>query len=130
MSKDCKARAARRRKDEAFKREAMCLWKSSGRAAETTAGELALRVIQQYEWRKEFPDTPRPWAGAPPKTMARLQAANDRLRQEVTCPTDQREILKNHGHIPAYRPLSRPWSPRVDWTGCRITAWLGFKQNP
>ena len=106
MNKDSKAGATPRRYDEAFKREAVRLWKSSGKAAETTARELGLRVFQLYDWRKEFRDTPPPGAAAPPKTMAGLQAENERLRQEVARLTEQREILKKAAGILSEPPRS------------------------
>ena len=40
------------RKDDAFKREAIRLWKSSGRSAETTARELGISVFQLYDWNR------------------------------------------------------------------------------
>ncbi len=106
MNKNSKAGATPRRYDEAFKREAVRLWRSSGKAAETTAWELGVSVFQLYDWGKEFRDTPPPGAAAPPKTKAGLQAENDRLRQEVTRLTEQREILKKAAGVLSEPPRS------------------------
>lgn len=99
MKKDRQTGATPRRYDDAFRQEAVRLWRNSGKAAEHTARELGISVFQLYDWRKACPDTPPPGAAAPPRTMAGLQAENERLRQEVTRLTEQREILKKAAGI-------------------------------
>lgn len=50
MTKKKEAGATPRQYDEAFKQEAVRLWRSSGRAAEHTARELGISVFNLYEW--------------------------------------------------------------------------------
>jgi len=49
MTKKKDSGATPRQYDEAFKREAVRLWKSSGKAAEKTARELGISVFYLYE---------------------------------------------------------------------------------
>ena len=41
-----------RKYDDAFRREAVRLWKSSGRSAELTARDLGISVFQLYDWNR------------------------------------------------------------------------------
>jgi hypothetical protein len=41
------------RNDEAFKWEAVRLWQTSGRSAESMAGELGISVLTLNEWGQE-----------------------------------------------------------------------------
>jgi transposase len=105
--KERPAEAPPRRYDAAFKVQAVRLWKSSGRAAERVAQELGVSVFDLYRWRKEqIKNPPPPGVGAPPRTMAGLEAENDRLRQEVARLTEQREILKKAAGILSEPPRS------------------------
>lgn len=67
MTKKKEAGARPRRYDEAFKQEAVRLWKSSGRSAEPTGS---------------------------PVSKEDLVAENERLRRELSRITEQRDILK------------------------------------
>jgi transposase len=112
MKKEDEARATPRRYDEAFKQEAVRLWITSGRSAETTARELGLSVFDLYKWRKTYAIPPLGAAPPAPKTMAGLQSENERLRREVERLTEQRDILKKAAGI-----LSEP--PRSGMPGSR-----------
>jgi transposase-like protein len=54
-----------RRHDDTFKREAVRLWKSSGRSAETTARELGISVFQLYDWNRAGQPTRAAGVAAP-----------------------------------------------------------------
>lgn len=89
--------------DEAFRREAIRLWKSSGRSAELTARELGLSVFQLYEWNRGAAE--RRAAAAPPllevksKSKEALEEEVTRLQRELARVTDQRDILKKAAGI-------------------------------
>ena len=76
-----------------FKREAVRLWKSSGRPAATVARELGLRRNHLYKWQTELEahgDAAFPGKGRRPSSedeLTRLRRENARLREE-------RDILK------------------------------------
>ena len=93
------------RYDEAFKQEAVRLWLSSGRSAQTTAQELGLKADDLYRW-KQAGQAPRS-AGATglPEGKEALQAEVVRLRGEVTRLTEQRDILKKAAGILCELPL-------------------------
>ncbi len=73
------------RHDQAFRQQAVRMWKQSGRSAELTARELGISVFQL---RLESSDS---------KEV--LQAENERLRQELARITEQRDILKKAAGI-------------------------------
>lgn len=89
--------------DEAFRREAIRLWKTSGKSAELTARELGLSVFQLYEWNRGT--GPRRAAASDPFPDLRSgskEALHDevlRLRRELTRVTEQRDILKKAAGI-------------------------------
>jgi transposase len=89
--------------DEAFRREAIRLWKTSGKSAELTARELGLSVFQLYEWNRGT--GPRRAAASDPFPDLRSEskeALHDevmRLRRELTRITEQRDILKKAAGI-------------------------------
>ena len=89
MTAKKQAGATPRQFDEAFKQEAVRLWRTSGRSAEATAQELGISVFNLYKWGRE-----------------ELQAEVERLRLELDRMTEQRDILKKAAGI-----LSEP-SPR------------------
>jgi transposase len=114
MTKQKEAGARPEQYDEAFKREAVRLWRSSGRAAEHTARELGISVFRLYEWRKQVDRAPRA-AGAPgsPVSKEELQAENERLRHELARITEQRDILKKAaGILSEPSPSGMPGSKR------------------
>ena len=91
--------ATSRRYDETFKREAIRLWKSSGRSAETTARELGISVFQLYDWNRAGQPTRAAGVAVLPESKESLQAENERLRAELGRITEQRDILKKAAGI-------------------------------
>ena len=106
MKPESRDGARPRRYDEAFKREAVRLWQSSGRMAETVARELGLSVFQLYEWRKQERAAPGGGAAPLPERKEELQAEVRRLRQELARVTEQRDILKKAAGILSEPPPS------------------------
>ncbi|MEI6862264.1 MAG: transposase, partial [Verrucomicrobiota bacterium] len=93
MTNQLKAGATPRRYDEAFRREAVRLWRSSGRAAEHTARELGISVFNLYDWGKQVGRATRAAGSAGlPVGKEELQAENERLRRELARMTEQRDI--------------------------------------
>ena len=87
------------RHDEAFRQQAVRMWKQSGKSAELTARELGISVFQLYDWnRKGQPDRVAGLA-APFDSKEALQAENERLRQELARITEQRDILNKAAGI-------------------------------
>lgn len=87
------------RYDEAFRREAVRMWKSSGRSAEVTARELGISVFQLYEWNR---GSGKRGAAAPvrlPESKEDLEEEVVRLRKELARITEQRDILKKAAGI-------------------------------
>lgn len=97
------AEATPRVYDEAFRREAIRLWKSSGKSAELTARELGLSVFQLYEWNRGAGPRRRPASRPLPDLKAEsketLHEEVMRLRGELTRVTEQRDILKKAAGI-------------------------------
>jgi transposase len=91
--------ATPRRYDEAFKREAIRLWKSSGRSAETTARELGISVFQLYDWNRAGQPARAAGVAVLPESKESLQAEVERLRAELARITEQRDILKKAAGI-------------------------------
>jgi transposase len=101
------AGATPRRYDEAFKQEAVRLWLSGRRSAESVARELGISVFQLYDWKKRQ-QWGAPGGGAPevPESKEGMRAEILRLRQEVTRITEQRDILKKAAGILSEPPRS------------------------
>lgn len=85
--------------DEAFRQQAVRLWKQSGKSAELTARELGISVFQLYEWNRKGQPERRPAPAAPFDSKETLQAENERLRRELARITEQRDILKKAAGI-------------------------------
>jgi transposase len=107
------AGAMPRQYDEAFKQEAVRLWKKSGRSAETTARELGISAFNLYKWGREGVPPRAAGAARPPESKEELQAKVERLEREVVRLTEQRDILKKAAGIlsepsPSGMPKSRP----------------------
>lgn len=100
MTKQKEAGATPRRYDEAFKQEAVRLWKGSGRSAEQTAQELGISVFNLYAWGQRADQSARV-AGTTglPVSKEELVAENARLRRELSRITEQRDILKKAAGI-------------------------------
>ena len=101
--------ATPQRYDAAFRREAIRLWKSSGKSAEITARELGISVFQLYDWNRGHGSSRAADSTRVPDlnqaSKAALQDEVVRLRKELARVTDQRDILKKAAGI-----LSEPSS--------------------
>ena len=85
----------RRQFDEAFKREAVQNWLTSGKSAEVIAQELGLKANLLYAWKKRFAAAAGGWAAvAKPGPPADLQTQLDATRRELSRVREQRDILK------------------------------------
>jgi transposase len=98
--------ATRRRKfTEQYRRDAVELWRSSGRSAGEIARQLGIRAELLYRWSNR----PRPpGAGAPasaPRSPDELARENAALREEVERLREQRDILKKSLGILSEPPL-------------------------
>ena len=83
----------RRRYGEAFRREALRIWRTSGRSAESVAKELEISVPTLYYWAKDrriISDE----AAAPGDDLNDLRSENERLRSEVERLRRQKQILR------------------------------------
>ena len=95
-----------------YKREALELWRSSGRSAAKVASELGIRPALLYRWAhaERVPDA----AGKGAKSsrgIEELEAENRRLREENTKLLEQREILKKSlGILSEVPPRGMPGS--------------------
>ena len=103
MTKKNEAEATPRRYDEAFRREAIRLWKTSGKSAEVTARELGISVFQLYDWHRGT-GSRRAAAASPSsdlKTESKEMLHDEvlRLRRELMRVTEQRDILKKAAGI-------------------------------
>jgi transposase len=79
---------------EEYKREALELWRSSGRSATAVAEELGIRAPMLYKWAKEERRTTGKAAPPAQLSLEELQAEIRRLREENAKLLEQREILK------------------------------------
>jgi transposase len=101
--------------EEAYKQEALELWRKSGRSATEVAAELGIRCALLYRWAaaERRPTGTTPIAPARPRRVADLEAENRRLRAENEKLLEQREILKKSLGIfseppPRGMPRSQP----------------------
>lgn len=99
MTAKKQAGATPRQFDEAFRREAVRLWRTSGRSAEATAQELGISVFNLYKWGREGAAPRRPGELRPPESKEELQAEVERLRLELDRMTEQRDILSLNAGI-------------------------------
>lgn len=103
MTAKKRAEATPPRYDEAFRREAIRLWKSSGKSAESTARELGISVFQLYDWNRGGGASRAADSARLPdlKTISkeRLQDQVERLQRELARMTEQRDILKKAAGI-------------------------------
>ncbi len=84
--------------DAEFKREALRLWRTSGRSAAKVAAELGIRAPLLYRWaraEREPIEVDKSKSTSPPKqSSADLQAEIRRLKAENAKLLEQREVLK------------------------------------
>jgi transposase len=78
------------RHDEQFKRSAVELFLSSGKAAGVIAQELGIHPWNLKDWKKRY----RPEPAAPRRSVAEVEAENRALREELQRVKNQRDILK------------------------------------
>ena len=81
---------------EQYKREALTLWRASGRSAAKVATELGIRPPLLYRWAKleRQPNAAGGSESAPRRSVPELEAEIRRLRAENAKLLEQREILK------------------------------------
>jgi transposase len=77
----------RRRYDEAFKQEAVELWRKSGKSAREVAAELGISGRHLYEWRRAY-------GPVQPASQSQMEKELAALRQENAYLREQRDILK------------------------------------
>jgi transposase-like protein len=82
---------SRRKFDQNFKKEAVDLWRQSGKSAEVVAAELGIRANRLYAWHKTFSKSAVPEG---PPSVAELEKQNAALRRENEHLRQQRDILK------------------------------------
>jgi transposase len=100
------------RYDAEYKREALKLWRSSGRSAAKVAAELGIRAPLLYRWARAEREPIAKKAVAQP-SVAALQAEVERLRAENAKLLEQREVLKKSlGILSEPPPRGMPGSPR------------------
>ena len=85
--------------DEAFREQAVRMWKQSGKSAELTARELGISVFQLYDWNRKGQPERAAAPAAPSDSKEALQAENERLRRELARITEQMDILKKAAGI-------------------------------
>jgi transposase len=111
LSKPARSKA---RYTEEYKKEALQLWRASGRSAAKVAAELGIRPPLLYRWAhaERVPDAPK--AGRNPKrSLEELEVENRRLRQENAKLLEQREVLKKSlGILSEAPPRDMPESNR------------------
>ena len=77
--------------DDAFKREAVRLWKTSGKSAAVAAQELGILPERLYAWQARYAP---PTSAGKPGTVSELQAQLEAAQREIRLLTQQRDILK------------------------------------
>ena len=86
----------RKKFDKVFKRQAVELWLSSGKAATEVAAELGIHAQRLSAWRKRFAPSPPggEGGGGAKRGAAQLEVENTGLRRENDYLRQQRDILK------------------------------------
>ena len=111
LSKPARAKASY---TDEYKREALALWRASGRSAAKVATELGIRPPLLYRWAR----TERLPASSPPgakrlRNVEELEAEIRRLRAENAKLLEQREVLKKSlGILSEVPPSGMPGSKR------------------
>jgi transposase len=99
---------------EQYKREALELWRASGRSAAKVAAELGIRPPLLYRWAhlERISDTPTS-GRKPRRSLEQLEAENRHLRAENAKLLEQRDILKKSlGILSEVPPRGMPESKR------------------
>lgn len=111
MSQTSSDGATRRRKfTEQYRRDAVELWRTSGRSAAEIAKQLGIRADLLYVWGNR---TRPPGAAAPARSPEELARENAALREEVERLREQRDILKKSlGILSEPPPKGMSGSPR------------------
>lgn len=102
--------------DKEYKREALRLWRESGRSAAMVAVELGIRPELLYRWARMDRGEPASAGAAsrrPQQTVSELEAEVERLRSENAKLLEQREVLKKSlGILSEPPPRGMPGSQR------------------
>jgi transposase len=95
-----------------YKREALSLWRMSGRSAAKVAAELGIRPPLLYRWaRTERTLDDAGGERRPRRSLEELEAENQRLRTENAKLLEQREVLKKSlGILSEMPPRGMPGS--------------------
>lgn len=97
-----------------YKQEALSLWRRSGRSATKVAAELGIRPPLLYRWAQTERAPDEAGGGCKARrSLAQLEAENQRLRTENAKLLQQREVLKKSLGIlsevpPSGMPGSKP----------------------
>ena len=99
---------------EEYKREALELWRASGRSAAKVAAELGIRPPLLYRWAHLEREPNASKSGSQPsRSIAELEAEIRRLRAENAKLLEQREVLKKSlGILSEAPPRGMPESNR------------------
>ena len=86
---------SRERYTEQYKREALELWRNSGRSAAAVATQLGIRPPLLYRWARlmRVSKSSSP-GGRSTRSVEELERENRQLRQENAKLLEQREVLK------------------------------------
>ena len=97
-----------------YKREALELWRASGRSAAKVAAELGIRPPLLYRWARTEREPERSGRGGRVRrSLEQLEAENQRLRTENAKLLEQREVLKKSlGILSEVPPRGMPESKR------------------
>jgi transposase len=115
-SNDAGERGRHANYSQEYIREALELWRTSGRSATKVAAELGIRRPLLYRWaaaQRRATGTEPPAPPRPARRVAELEAEIRRLREENEKLLEQREILKKSLGIfseppPRGMPKSKP----------------------
>lgn len=100
---------------EQYKREALALWRASGRSAAKVATELGIRPPLLYRWARleRLPGGGATGEPRPVRSVPELEAEIRRLRSENAKLLEQREVLKKSlGILSEMPPRGMPGSNR------------------
>jgi transposase len=86
----------RKKFDQAFKRQAVDLWLTSGKSATQVAAELGIHAQRLSAWRTRFAPPPPggEGGGGAKRSPEQLETENTTLRRENEYLRQQRDILK------------------------------------